>query len=854
MYLAPPRRDAGWHALAALVLLAIVIAQFWPGLSRDLSPPISWDHGSHLGKAMLTWERLPSLRAWTDLIETGVPLNTVYTATGTLLLLIVRVFTQHLEWTQTYAVALVVVRWLVALSVYRLAIALRAGVAGALVAGVIYLADFGDHSEAGWFYEVQFGVWPMSLAIAAFFVGVAEWLDFLDEGTRARGASAAIWLGVALFSHQATLLAIGSVVPAIVLVRMTSARTDLRRDVERIAPVLAAAGLIALWWLLPMFGFTAWLDDHGQLYWGTPDIGHRFLVGEGILRGGPYTSVLAAVGLAYGLFTGDVRRRALACGALVAMIVASPGWLLLTDALRYLPSLGRIVFPRMLTIAKPILFALAGVVVGDLVERLRRSRERWLGSMRGKLGVALSCALLAPFLVRAPEALDAMLLSRDYVSTASLGEWESWREAWRWVRAQRAEEPDAGFYRVFWFHEGTHLGQASPAFTGVPGHVSGVLVGEAFRNTSDGTHPDALRAMNVRYVVAFQDLPYALRSETTLVATLGQASVYELRAWTSEVVSDLDGRVHPRVLHLEDERVVVRPEGATHLLVRRAYAPPMRAYADGREIPIGLERVVDSPHLRLMRLEVPEGTERVEVRYTGLGWRGIVGWLGTLLGLFAVLAYASFDRWPETWRSTFVERWNEARRAWLRVPPRLRHPVERRWPHALLVLPLLALALLVAKNARGYHVAHRLHEVELRHRSSPDVPASPCSGGRGNCAELGGLHLGADAVCVDGWYRSCVTAGPPSRGVLIVDLPRAPRRGVLSLGGGVADDAWQRGDGPPITVRAFAGEAALGVLEVPNGRHWESAEFELSDQGPLRLEIEGGAPGRRSFCFDAIVR
>ena len=133
-------RSTAWDVLFALALAAIATAQLWPGLSAGLAPPISWDHGSHLGKAMLTWEMLPSLRGWSDLIETAVPINTVYTATGTILILLVRVFTQDLDWTQTYAISIVVFRTITALSVTVWAVGAGAiawvgvGIAAALLA------------------------------------------------------------------------------------------------------------------------------------------------------------------------------------------------------------------------------------------------------------------------------------------------------------------------------------------------------------------------------------------------------------------------------------------------------------------------------------------------------------------------------------------------------------------------------------------------------------------------------------------------------------------------------------------------------------------------------------------------
>jgi len=842
-----------WAFVVAFAICALATAQLWPGLSEGLSPPLSWDHGSHLGKAMLTWEHLPSLRFWTDLIEMGVPLNTAYTATGTLLIMLVRVFTQHLEWTQTYALSVLTFRCLVGLSVARLAYALKAGFPGALVAGFLVLTDFGDHSEGGWFYDVFYGVWPMSLAMAIFFFALADLLEFLDEGSRSRGFRAMTLMGIALFSHQATLLAIGSVIPALVLVRLTSTRPTLREDLKKLVLVLSIAGLISLWWLLPMFGFTAWLDDHGQYYRSTMDTGYGFARGEGILRGGPWGSVLAAMGILYGALSGDARRRSVAVAALLAVIISSPDWFLALDMGRYMPSLGRIVFPRMMMIAKPMVFALAGALVGDLVSRLRHSWRDWLGQPQGKLGLGLVLIALLPFLTRVPEAFRELAITRDVPYTSRLPEWSSWQSAWRFIRADREAHPEVGFYRVFWLHEGTHLGQSSPAFTHVPGHVTGVLVGEAFRNTSDGTHPDALRAMNIRYVVAFQPLPYPLSSQTDLVTTRGMASIYTLRDWSSEVVSDLDGRVHPSVRNYEDERIVFSPNGATNLLIRRAYAPPMHAYADGHEVPIELERIPDSPHLRLMRIEVPANTERVEVRYEGLGMRNVIGTLGTLIGTLLALYYRLRSKLPVRVLALERKATSVLTGLFIKVPAGPRTWLEAYWPPITLILPVIALGALLAHAGRGYHVAQHLSDTTLSYRASASEAPLPCSGGDAACAELG-IRLSAESSCVDGWIRSCIAAGPPSHGSLIVRVPDAPRNGTLVLSGGVNDDAYARGDGAPITMRVFEGETSLGSVDVPYGRHWETGEFPLHGQGELGIEVAGGGAGRHMFCFDAIVR
>src|SRR5688572_8769530 len=125
--MARTRKLASWLSLAVVAMVATI--QLWPGLSNGLSPPISWDHGSHIGKAMLTaQELLPfSLRGWTDLVECGVPLGTLYTPIGTIWILLFRAVTPWLEWHQSYALAFLGFRVLVGLSVVRLARAAGAG-------------------------------------------------------------------------------------------------------------------------------------------------------------------------------------------------------------------------------------------------------------------------------------------------------------------------------------------------------------------------------------------------------------------------------------------------------------------------------------------------------------------------------------------------------------------------------------------------------------------------------------------------------------------------------------------------------------------------------------------------------
>jgi hypothetical protein len=844
------------RALSLSVIAAVAIAQLWPGLSHGLSPPIGWDHGSHLGKAILTWNHLlPSIRGWTDLVEAGVPLNTVYGPAGLIWVLLFRCFTTHLEWHQTYALAFAGFRVLVGWSVYRLARVAGAGRLGAVAAGLIALADQGTHSEGGWFYDVLFGVWPMSLAMCVLFFGVADLLVYVEEGPLTRKgrwarARAMLLLGAALFSHQMCLVAVVLVAVVLVIARTTDGRERpmLRETLTRLVPVLVIAGMIAAWWMLPMLGLSAWLDDHGQLATTAEDVGSRMARAEGIWYVGRWGGVFVATGIVVGLFSRGTRRT-IALVAALATLVYTVGWFLTFDAARWLPPLGRIVYPRMMMIAKPAFFALAGVVVTDALKHVGPSLRKIVGKASGIAGLVATCALLVPFSIELPGAVDELLLHRDVGTTATTPEWNDFNAAWQWVR----ERPRDAFWRVAYVHDGTHLGQASPAYTDRPGHTPGVLVGEAFRNTPDSADPDALRAINVRYVVAFSGLPPRLAQQCDPVATFGAARVCELRDWTSAVVSDADGVHHPHVRHLEDARVVFDPDGARSVIVRRALAPGWSATIDGQAATITEERVFDSPHLRLMRIAVPEGAHEIVLSYRNTGPLDLLGLLATLLGLASVLVLTSASARAVALRDRIAE---GASRGFERLPPRVRDELEKRWPVWAVVLPLVGVTLMIARNASGVHLAYRLNDATIRvaRPTGDDVCQEPDANGI-RCGSAPEVVVGRTSMCIDGRYHSCITAGPAHGAPLRITWDDIAIGGTLTLGAGISDTTQAHGEGSPVMVRARVDGAQVVELAVPNGRAWieDRAPIE-SGTHDLEIEIESSDRRRSEFCFDAIVR
>jgi hypothetical protein len=594
-------------ALAApLALAAIAVAQLWPGLSAGLAAPLSWDHGAHLGKAMLTAELLPALRGWSDLVESGVPLNTVYSVGGPLWVLLFRAPTAWLDWHQTYALAFAAFRVLVGLAPYRLARVAGASRTGAFFAGLVALADHGDHSEGGWFYDVTYGVWPMSLSMCFLFFGLADLVASRAQARPLVGARAALLLGAALVTHQMPLVALAALVPLWLVTRWLDGERGVARDARAALAITGTAGCVAGFWLLPMLAQSAWLSEHGQLYRTFGELGRGAAAGEMVLRAGPWTSVLVAMAVLRALFSrGTPRFLALAVVLMIA--VSARTWLLDLEALRVLPALGKLMYPRFLMIAKPLEFVLVGLLVGELATPTLAAIRRALRTPRGLVGLGLAALLVAPFASGIRQELRARIVERELDTTATSPLWEEFRAYAAWERAR----PHAPGERVAYFHVESHLFQGAPAYTGVPAHKIGMLIAETFGNTTDSGDPAVLRALGVRRVVSVGGPPLEIARASRVVQRFGRIVVSALAdADVTPAFDPDDASRRPQTLTLTRDGAEVDPRGARRVVLQRADGPGWRAEIDGRAAPIAAWEVPGTTRLRFVGVAVPAGAQR----------------------------------------------------------------------------------------------------------------------------------------------------------------------------------------------------------------------------------------------------
>lgn len=841
----------GWKeraadALGPLLLVALAAAQLGPGLRDGLSPPISWDHGAHLGKAMLTArELLPALRGWTDAVEAGVPLNTLYSVGGTAFLLFVRALTPFLDWLGSYAIAIVAVRALVGLSAHRLARVAGGGRVAGFLAGLFALVDHGDHSEGGWFYDIQFGVWPVSLAIAFFVFGFADLLEARLRGRTGLLPRAALLFGAALVSHQMSLIGLLVFSPAYLVMRWlergSTEDSTFADDLRTLASTVGTGVLISAFWLVPMLAQRHEMSQHGQLYRSLTELGHGALVGEFVLRAGSFTGVACAFGVLRGLFA-DATRRTFAVVALLLVLVASRDWLVGTDVLSLFPSLGALMYPRFMMLAKPLYFALAGLALAELASSARNDTARLWQDRRGKLSVALVLVLLLPFGPGLYAGVVETAIHREVPYARSEPMFRDFLAYAEWERGRAAAD---GYYRVAYHNTASHLFQAASAFTGRPAHKIGTLIAEVFGNTSPSGALTTLAAMNVRRVVSFGAPPPSILGHSHPVARFGSIRVDDLDAFDPRVALDPSGASNPTVVAMERDRVVIEPRGARTIVVRRAFASGFAASADGRSIAISPEPVPGAHPLRLMRLEVPAGARRVEVRYRAFRPVDVVGSLFTLIGLLASIVVVL----PQPRVRAFRERL-AARSAFLTRPRALAGI-------GLFVFAALVAGVLRAVAGRGFDAGVSIDRarVEVQHLDGRRTPcdAPRRDGGPGHqCPMADWTYVGPTVQTVEGRLHRCVWAHPiGGADRLSIEFPSEALGESLRVGAGIGDEAF--GDrGPDVAFRVLVDERELGVLALPWRSQWIERTFPIVPGGHrVRFEVVAVDPARRFVCFEA---
>jgi hypothetical protein len=258
---------------------------------------------------------------------------------------------------------------------------------------------------------------------------------------------------------------------------------------------------------------------------------------------------------------------------------------------------------------------------------------------------------------------------------------------------------------------------------------------------------------------------------------------------------------------------------------------------------------------RLMRVSIPEGAREVVVAYRATRPLDVLALALTLLGLASVVLLTGQGVRVTALRAAIASRVGALRD---RAPDRTLAAVDRWWPTVVCVLPLLGLGLVLARNARGTHLAHHLDQAVIRRNpliGDDEVCQERVPEDGFRCASTPQYTFQRTQMCIDGRYHSCISAGPTAGRPLSFTWSDLPITGTLELAGGVADATQARGTGGFIQLRARVDGRELIELDVPNGIAWVEGHAAIPEGAhELEIEVVPSSPSQREFCFDAILR
>jgi hypothetical protein len=634
-----------WSSIAAGLSLLPALIQAFPFIWKT---PLSHDHPTHLFKAWHFWTEMLGqgrLRGWSHFWGFGFPSDEFVPSGGELWVSLFRALSLgQLSWLRTYALALAAFLLFKAFTAFVFT-RRYFGPSAALIAAWLTSLDPGEFSEGGWAWNVDWGVWPVSLAMCFLLLGSAQLSAVLRTGRARHALRAGLWSAAALITHQIALLVLAVVVPLLLLGQCSRQRA---LPPLRVAQTLGAALLgfaLPATTLLPFLARSQVTLDLGEATQSLADVGTRLLELRTFAHVPPLVHALSLLGAWFVLRRGRRSARFIALSALAFLLATSD---LLTGVLhleRVLPSLIKIETARCLLVAKLFWYPLAGFACVELARRawLLASRQaRGRAALAGLLTIGGAAALMAPV----PPRWPAWQLPHQIQGEAETAFFADLQQVWAWSRELRATH--AGHYRIaYYMPHGDHLATLAPVYDQTLLYKIGVTPTQIFDGLPLNDGRDLLKALSVEYVVSFRSLEPALFE---LERSFGSLRLYRFKDYHPDPFEVL-GPGHAELLEFAPERVRIRLSGMapeSRLRIHVAAFDRWQAEIAGSALPISTVAAqgVEDPVL----MEVPARDGELVLRYV---YRAS-DWLGLILTLGALPAFwALARRGPEPWRALF---------------------------------------------------------------------------------------------------------------------------------------------------------------------------------------------------------
>ncbi len=623
-------------ALAKSWLLALLPAAWtaWP-LWRET--PLSHDHPTHLFKAWHFWTQMLAqgrMRGWSHFWGFGFPSDELVPCGGELWVAAFRALTLgQLEWTRTYALSFAAFLLFKSFATYAFTRRYFGRAAGVLAAWIMAL-DPGAFSEGGWVWNVDWGVWPVSLSMS-FTLLAFERLEAVLERGRARDVFlSGACVGAALLAHQLALFVFAVACPLFLLEHGLRSR---RPSWERLAQVFGALTFgvgLAAFTIVPFLTRTKYTFDLGASEEPLSKISERVLALGTFSNVLPAISGLSLVGGWLAIRSG-ARGRVFVTGTAATFVFLSSDFL--TSVLhleRALPSLIKIEAPRMLLVAKLFWFPLAAyalVRIAGWAARERRPEALWSRLLGWGLVFPVTAALVVPGLPH----LYATQIAKELQGESTTPNWADYQELFAWSRALHAASPDEHYRIAYDVQRGNHVPTMAAVYDQTLIYRIGETPSQIFNNLPMGDGPGILEAASVKYVVSDRDLA---NPKLAYERSFGGLRLYRFTGHAPQPFAIL-GQGQAELVEFSPERLRIRLSGTapdSRLEIHVAAYDRWQATLSGAMLPITTVTVHGAEDPVLMEVPVARDGELV-LAYVNRA----PDWLGLILSLAAVPAFVA---------------------------------------------------------------------------------------------------------------------------------------------------------------------------------------------------------------------
>lgn len=893
-----PRTVAGFEIVPATIVAELLCLAVIAGVTIAMMPevtfgdrPVNHDHTVHFFKAWQLEQHFLAeghLYGWSHRWFGGYPAQYLYPIGSDLLVVGLHVASFGLmTLEQAYAWGIWIFWFLGGYAVYRFG-ANAFGRWGGLLAGILFMTDTAANRIGGWYFAMEWGVWPMSFSVVLSVWAMSRVPRLMTETKWRDVAIFGLLMAAALVTHPFMLIHFALALTVAVLA-FWFADTDVHWLVGTGRLVLgwATGVLVAMIWVLPFMSANDFMDPHfGGRWENFYKIGTGFYQLDMLPGTWAVAILLGGVGMVALLWSRSFERLLGGLLCLTFVVVGSTDFLASFNFLEVFESFQRVHFKRFITLLKPYWMVAAAYAIVALVRHTARHamsvwRERTAlegddadesegtvalqPAAKRWVQVFLIVACLFPLAVPFGQMFGGKHIKRK-LDNASVRPHQQARDAL--VAWFEREYPDGEpFFRVAMElyrhnHRFVDLGTRIP----FPIYKIGYTPATSFAFRPEEGSPEVLNAFNVKYAVSLNRGPP--RGNFKKVEQFGALTLYENEDWQEEPFEIIEGSGEVSMKSFGTEEIVLEAEEGSEGRLRLNVSNFSRwhAYRDGREVPIGETTVAGNESTGFMTVDLKPGTYRfVFERH----WPETIAWLLFLIGLVLAAGFALADtKWRVGRRIADrlerVQSWVAAR--------------ARQYSGVLDVAGVLFVALgLLFLGWMAWHwpelrvkhssLAEETEQVhydfgdQLRHasvfvheRGGPE----PCQGMLGYfvCGDTSWkiVHQRMEDFGPELSMARCIWAHPLSKGTVELRFDDVPSGEAIIGYYGVAESGTSSKSAPVKFDVGIDGVQGHGGEVTENKKLYTfRTPVDASGTMDVNFEVSSENPGKRHFCFNAQV-